>query len=296
MLQRCRRPRARRWSPPLIPYEPTTAERRLIREARRFELEALLRALLSLGYPREAVLFQSHWTRTSPASFVESLRLGRAPAGGPLAVITLNMGLLSAQSPLPTHFLRALDDGRVDEDKVEVFFHFFDHVLIARHLDAAQRDALPRQTAAQLLRVIGLSSPTGLHWLATRLFPELEVSVGRAPVARAVKTPELVLGLATLSDEAVLGGAASVPTGGLELTLIAEEVENPAGRAWAEIVAERLEALWSALADEDLSVRVRLVTPRPEGLVELGRSRLGFEAMTQAEEGEVVVVFEARPL
>jgi hypothetical protein len=268
-------------------------ERRLIQAARRFELEALLRALTSLGYPREATLFQSHWTRSSPASFIEALTLGRTPSGGPLAVITLNMGLLSVQSPLPTHFLRALEDGRVDEDKVEAFFHFFDHVLIARHIDAAQREALPRATAAQLLRVIGLSSPTGLHWLATRLFPELEVSVGRAPVARAVKTPELVLGEAILTEEAVLGGAASVPTGGLELTLIAEEVENPAGRAWAEIVAERLETLWLALADEDLSVRVRLVTPRPEGLVELGRSRLGFEAMMQAEEAEVVVVFEA---
>lgn len=254
-----------------------------------------MRALHSLGYPREVVRFQSHWSRGSPASFIESLTLTRAPDGGPLAVISVNMGLLSAQSPLPTHLLRALDDGRVSEDKVEAFFHFFDHVLIARHLDAAQREALPRPTAAALLRVVGLSSPTGLHWLATRLFPELEVSVRPAPVARAVKTPELILGEATLTEDTVLGGAASVPTGGLELTLIAEEVEHPAGRSWAEIVAARLETLWAALAEEDLSVRVRLVTPRPEGLVELGRSRLGFEAMTQAEEGEVVVVFEAAP-
>ena len=103
-----------------------------------------------------------------------------------------------------------------------------------------------------LLTLTALRSPSALHWLFAKVYPELRVTVRRAPQDRWIDTPDVRLGTAELG-KAALGGLARLPIRGVEVTLLCPHRLSPllartpdggeAPRPWAEVAEERLESL-----------------------------------------------------
>ena len=89
-----------------------TAIRRRIAD---FDLFALLDLLEFMGYESEEIVFRGHATQVSPPALLHDIEFHTSP--GERVVISINFGLLAADSPLPSYFLHVLEQTDVDEDQ-----------------------------------------------------------------------------------------------------------------------------------------------------------------------------------
>ena len=234
----------------------------MIRRAHEFTLPALLDALAALGLLAEEIEFRSHRTQAHQAFLIHGVELADNPRR---AVISLNIGLLAAQSPLPSYFFALLEDGRHDSDAVISFLALFDHPLL-RDRARAEYPERDRRTIADwdydkslILRLMALQSPNSLHWLFQRVFPELGVEVSRVVQRRTLQTEQVILGGA-LGDSRALGGHVKMAAGGVSLTLYCDEPRSPAGRPWAIEAARRFTAhILPLLQDQNFFLDVWLV-------------------------------------
>lgn len=251
--------------------EPETKrmEAAITARARDFEVPALLRALRAAGYADEAIDLRSNPSLGFSASLVESVEFvdppaagGPAPVRGPergaargtergperasgrRAVITLNRGLLSNQGPLPSYFLELLAEQR--ESLMCQFLWLFDDRLLRGYYLSREPDrnrALVSDVArvlGDLLRLLRLSSPHGLHWLFQAVFPEVEVHVQRSASTRTLEVTRTRVAASELGAGSALLGYSSIPAGGMIVTLFASESRTPQGRLWGDEAAERL--------------------------------------------------------
>ncbi|HEY2027908.1 MAG TPA: hypothetical protein VGH20_01755, partial [Myxococcales bacterium] len=161
------------------------------------------------------------------------------------AIVSLNIGLLTAQSPLPSFLLQLAETG--SHESFTEFIRFFDDRLLharASSLFPERDDGLMpgwKDGTGDRVRLLRLASPSMLHWLFRAVYPELEVQAKRATRAQKVPTPSLRLGGTTLGSGAP-GGYALVPTGALGVTLFAGSDTSAAGRPWAVEAGRRLSA------------------------------------------------------
>src|SRR5262245_34686118 len=88
-------PPLRRRLSPTAETERRDFEARVARAARRFGPKALCDLLLSRGYTREQILFQSN-PEGGSSSFVEAVEFRARPV--PIVLITVNVGLLGDNS------------------------------------------------------------------------------------------------------------------------------------------------------------------------------------------------------
>lgn len=280
-------------------YDPDF-EARLRAGARRFEVGALLMLLRQRGYPRGQVLLKSHWSRASAATLIHRVDFrDRADpdATRRVAVVWLNMGLLSAQTPLPDHLLGLFEDPRVDEGRFADFVHYFDHVVLERYLMALHPELdpvlseAPAAMSRSLLSLVGLDSRCALHWAAQRVFPELAVLLRRGARQRTVAVAELVLGEGALSESTLLGGTVEVPGPGYLLALTAEDAESPTGQPWPSVVDARLQRqLFPLMAASRIALQVTLTAPRVSGGLGLGQGRLGLQPMADGDDEDLTTV------
>lgn len=259
--------------------EPETRrmEAAITARARDFEVPALLRALRAAGYSDDAIDLRSNPSLGFSPSLVESVEFLDPPAsGGPAplraperstergaprglergterapergsgrrAVITLNRGLLSNQGPLPSYFLELLAEQR-ESLMCQFLWLFDDRLLRAYYLsrEPERNRALVSDVAqvlGDLLRLLRLSSPHGLHWLFQAVFPEVEVHVQRSPSTRTLEVTRTRVAASELGAGSALLGYSSIPAGGMIVTLFANESRTPQGRLWGDESAERL--------------------------------------------------------
>lgn len=216
----------------------------IVRRAHEFTLPALLDALAALGLRAEELEFRSHRSQAHQAFLIHSVELRDNPSR---AIVRLNIGLLAGQSPLPSYFFALLDDGEHDTDALLYFLALFDHPLLKARARAEypERD---RQCVADwehdqglVLRLMALQSPSSLHWLFQRVYPELGVAVGRLVQQRTLATEQVIMGSSALGESRALGGKVSLATGGVAVTLYCDAPTSPAGRPWAQEAARRFD-------------------------------------------------------
>src|SRR5438105_5191361 len=192
--------------------------------AARFSLPALLDLLHHLGYQGDDVEFKSSPALAHQAALIQSVDL--PPGPGALVEVMVNLGLLGAQGPLPSYFKELLS--RQHEGSLEEFLGFFDHQLIKNRALTLYPERDPslvqdlEGTKRRLLALLGIKSPSTLHWLFTLIFPELGVSVRRSVQRQQLKTDGVLLGSAVLGRGCAFGGIARVPVGGINVMLSAE--------------------------------------------------------------------------
>jgi hypothetical protein len=250
---------------------------RITEEAPCFDAPALLDALAFIGYPPSSIRFRSHPSLLHQGALFQRVELYQAPR---YAVVFVNIGLLSSQGPLPLYFFELLRDQR-DDDMAELLWFFDQHLLAARF--AAQypeRDplAMPDWTTTRrmLLLMLRLPALSGVHWLLSALFPELEVEVRRAQGSRRLLTPDFLIGGAELGNGQTMGGVTDLPVDGVEALLVCNEEVGQDAVFWINEAQRRLmQSVLPLLAEQNpyMYLRVQLVLRRRPEHVRLARDR-----------------------
>jgi len=261
-------------------------EQRLRERIRSFDVPALLEVLAASGYADAEIQYRGHRTTVHQSHLVHDIQFIHQPRKRVL--ITLNMGLLSAQSPLPSFLMRAMDD--LDHDRLERFIGFFDDLLLKACVDGLypeRSEALVPgwpETAGERLRLLRPTSPSTLHWLFCKVFPEAELSVRRQVRQQRVSSTALRLGDSALGEGASMGGFASIPSGALEVRICCNESISTSGVPWAQEAPRRLSAdVLPLLREAVLMLTVVLVLRDQEGFLRIERdSHLGYDPLQGA--------------
>lgn len=255
-------------------------EARISERIQSFDLPALMDLLAKEGYGEHDVELRSHRGTVHAPHLVQGITFVRQPRR---VIVTLNLGLLSLQTPLPSFFLKALE--RLEHDALESFLGYFDHVLLRARVASLfpERDTslLPgwEGNTGHRLGLLRPACPSTLHWLFTRAFPEAEVRVRRATRRQRIDTRGVRLGGTVLGDGNAMGGFATIPTGGMEAWLYFNEPTCGTGTPWAVEARRRLRSrVLPHLADTPLLLTVLLVLRDAQGHARLEDTHhLGYE-------------------
>jgi hypothetical protein len=266
-------------APPVPPRDLTSLQRAICARARDFEIAALLDLLASLGYRPGDVYFRGHVTETPQPTLVHhiefadlegdlagsapaaSVELGSrtelaapAPPGPPRrprtdahtspVTVTVNLGLLSCRSPLPSYFQHLLRDTALQEPLVELL-QIVDRNLLRARLtcDRPERIVEPwDEITLDLVRIHGLDSRIGLSWLFRHVFPELPSIVERTSDELRVPYAAARLGFSALGS-ACLGASTRIDVHDFQVTLRAGESVLRPGVPWLHELDRRLRTI-----------------------------------------------------
>ncbi|WP_309890702.1 hypothetical protein [Archangium sp.] len=258
-------------------------EQRLRERIRGFDIPALLDVLAASGYGDAEIEYRGHRTTVHQSHLVHDIQFIHQPRKR--IVITVNVGLLSAQSPLPSFMMQTMD--QLDHDRLERFIGFFDHELLREcfaglypEREGALLPGWP-EAAKDRLRLLRPTCQSTLHWLFRKSFPETEISVRRDVRHQRVSAPEMRLGASALGEGGSMGGFASIPTGGMEVRIFCDEPISASGVTWAVEARRRFETdLLPLLSESVLMLTVILVLRDQEGFLRLEReSHLGYDPL-----------------
>lgn len=278
--------------------ELTPIEEQIAARAREFDLGPLLRLLEAEGYPAGHVLFESNPEPVSAAALVEAVTFHHSPQRR--AVVTLNLGLLGANSLLPSYFMELAEQCPNPEAFFD-FIRFFDHRLLesfARALYPERDSTLVgdwERTKGFYFQMLGLGSVTTLQWLFQLYFPELRVWVSQIGFRKITRGHELRTGISPLDGTAVLGDTYMSESAGFQIELTAEEEKDARGVEWPQVVERRLaEHLLPLLAPSRLRLEVALTVSVHALWAKLAqRGYLGYERFEGGSQiGHRLVVFQ----
>lgn len=167
---------------------------------------------------------------------------GRQPTSGAAPVtVTVNLGLLSCRSPLPSYFQHLLRDTVLYEPLVELL-QLIDRNLLRGRLTCDRPERIVAQwqdITSDLVRIHGLDSLAGLSWLFRHVFPELPAVVERTADELRVPYVSARLGFSALGS-ACVGASTLVDVHDFQVTLrCAESLLRP-GVPWLPEVDRRL--------------------------------------------------------
>lgn len=268
----------------------TVTERKIAKKIYDFDLISLLQLLQFIGYFPEEVHFRSHLSTSSQPSLIHGIEFQSEPARSVL--ITLNLGLLSAQSPLPSYFLKKLDAGYINTSSFVDFIGYFDHFLIKNYLlniyPEMNKWLFPdyELTKRRFLELLDLKSCTTLHWLFELVFPELGVSVEKAALGRQLRSAPIRLGKTILGTDAIFGEKASVPVYGRRITFFSEFETTDPGQPWPKEIKQRLDDLvFPILRSVGMDLEVILVIRTQKTWAKLdSESYLGYDKIRGGKE------------
>ena len=120
----------------------------------------------------------------------------------------------------------------------EGFLGYFDHHLLrARFASyAPERDEAltgDKGVAEDRLQLLRPRCPSSLHWLCSRIFPEAELKVRRTTQRASFPSPGLRLGATALGKSSAVGGFATIPQSGMEISLYMNDSMAGDGTPWA---------------------------------------------------------------
>lgn len=287
-------------------------QRRIAERIQDFDIPALLALLVRMGYRSDQIEFRSHRTTVHQPRLLQDIqfipeefdtRLGKeVPAR---VEITVNLGLLGVQTPLPSFFFREMDQS--DPEKMEQFIGYFDHVLLSarfRGLFPEQDETLlpgwsSKGSSLNRLNLQRLACPSSLHWLCSKVFPEAEVTVRRETRRQRIDARGLRLGRGALGDGAAMGGFASVPMGGVIAWLLLEGSSTGEGKPWAEEARTRVnERILPYLADSEMPLTVIVVLRDQQSFAQLhDTSYLGYDPLFKEglEHVRQIILFSGIP-
>ena len=230
----------------------------------RFDFISLLSLLHMMGYHRDQIFFRSYHNLSSQPALLESIEFRDAPA--PQVIVSVNLGLLSVQTPLPSYFFKKLDQGSIDAEAFTDFVAFFDQHLLKKFVLSVYPEINPevfpdwKLAKIQFAGMLNLRSCTTLHWLFSLVFPELGVRVEKAIHSRSLETNDIVLGRSSLDGNCVFGKKTSVPVHGLRVALTGDDEHTALGVPWPREIRERMESMiFPLLKSVGIDIEVFLV-------------------------------------
>lgn len=255
-----------------LPVDTTTRGPRTVGELelrikariREFELSALLDLLASIGYDPAEIELRGHPSASPQPTMIHDIEISGPPLRGvrpfpPSAArapietrvtITVNLGLLSCRSPLPSYLLRMCEQLDTSDPMLELM-RALDRPLLHTRLTSDLPDRLLPgwdDVRRDFLRIHGLDSPLGLHWLFRHVFPELGVHVHRVTDDYRVPFDPARLG-SSVMGRCAFGNTSRITVFELEVTLVS--AEPTLGRApWPRVAEHRIRRFVLPLLDE----------------------------------------------
>lgn len=223
-----------------------------------FDVPALLDLLAALGYGPANLEFRGHLASGPQPTLLHAIEFparDQPTAGAAKVVITVNLGLLSCRSPLPSYFQRFLADLDTRDPVLELLA-VLDRSLLHERLTCDRPDRMLvtwTDTQRNFLRIFGLDSPVGLRWLFRQVFPELGVRVRRVRDDYRVPYQGATIGESKLG-ECSFGSLTRVGVYDMEVTLICEDAiyqrTTHGTTPWIREGDRRLRAVVFPLLDE----------------------------------------------
>jgi len=218
-----------------------------------------LSCFLSAG--RKLSCFLIRPASTPQPSWLEAIAFG-PPDAPRAATVFANLGLSSCRSPLPDYLRRLTLDPDVRDPLGELLSLLDDRLLerrFASYRPEGDRGIFPdwAGTKRDMLCLGALRSPAALHWLFQAIYPELRVTVLRAPQDHSMPAPDARLGTAALGM-AALSGRAVVPVRALEVRIACQDDLSPTRLSSAESDASPRRAMGSTCIARCASQRMTI--------------------------------------
>lgn len=258
-------------------------EEKISQRIHEFDIISLIRLLVSVGYSREEITFRSHNSICSQSGLIYSIEFRREPVRE--AIITMNMGLLGAQSPLPSYFRMKMENADISRRSFTDFIGYFDHHLIRDYIcniyPEINKLFFPNWelTKRRYLHILNLKALHTLHWLFQTVFPEIGVKVENAVLSSEVQTQPVRLGETILGNDAVFGNKTSVALNGRLVTFYSDEEMTDTQIPWPKEIKNRLESLiFPVLKPLGIDLEIFLVLKSQKRWVRLhGETYLGYD-------------------
>lgn len=256
-----------------------------------FDLISLIRLLKFIGYQDEEIRFKSNVSISSQPTLIHGIEF-RNEQPSRRVIIIVNLGLLSAQNPLPNYFLKKMDDRMIDTQAFVDFIGYFDHCLIKNYLLNIYPEInanLFRDwelTKLRYLQMLDLKSRSVLHWLFQLVFPELSVCVKKVVLQRKIKTASIQLGKTVIGSEAVFGKKTSVPVYGKRITLHSERELTDFGEPWPKEIKKRInDLIFPIIESVGIDMEIILIIRSQTTWAKLHReSYLGYDKIQGGKE------------
>ncbi len=209
-----------------------------------FDFISLLRLLNHIGYTNSRIRFKSYNSLVSQNGLIRKIQFKKQPEK--TVVITLNLGLLGPQTPLPSYFQKMIDTGTMDVNAFFQFVNFFDHPLIEDFLQYAMpernKKLFPDWEKMKLnyIKMLDLKSVSTVYWFLSLYFPELELRIDKITNKREITTTPFVLGSAILGDTSTFGDKTLIHAEGIKVTFFADEELNTQNVPWTKEIKNRL--------------------------------------------------------
>lgn len=266
----------------MSPEERRRVQQRVVQRAPSMEIPALLDLLSWLGWHADEVRFVSPPSSVSQPGMIAGVEFVDEPRH---VNVLLNIGLLGAQSPLPSYFFKRMDQIGFDSGHFAEFIGFFDHAALVDLLRAIYPEIDVRlypdweRAKRREVQLLNLRSTSTLTWMLRSVFPDLGVVIDKATVLREIESGGVRLGSATLGGDSVLGRRVKIPVQTRQILLIAETERAASGLAWPTEIRERLvRTVFPILASVGVDLDIHLEVRAQETVARLhGGSYLGYD-------------------
>ncbi len=239
-------------------------ERNIRKRLHDFDLISLLRLLKFKNYSLEEIRFKGHISTASQAGLFHDIEFYTTPTRE--VVITMNLGLLSAQSPLPSYFLKKIDYDILAGNAFADFIAFFDHQLIKNYIyniyPEINKFFFPSWTLTKrrYLHLLNFKSSSNLHFLFQNIFPEINVEVQKALQRKVMQTKPIRLGKSLLGEDAIFGSKTTAWIHGCIITLYCEDETTENQVPWPKEIKSRLtELVFPILGHFDIDLQIDIV-------------------------------------
>lgn len=270
--------------------------KRIAKNIQRFDICSLLKLLKELGYQSEDIYFESCYETASPTALCQNIFFAES---FPKVRIVLNLGLLSANSPLPNLFKRKMDSGSIDATLFQRFLSFFDHHAIKNLLSMSMPDINDiffsswKETKGHYLKLLDLNSTSTLWHLFQACFPELVINVIKAPRFFKQNSSSTTLGNTRLGVESFLGRkiVQSIPS--FKIILISEESHTDSHVSWSLEIKDRLKKLvFDILQRTHIHFRVIFIIRNKKEIARLSPlTQLGYCMMGESNQSLKMLLF-----
>ena len=239
-------------------------ESRIRAKTNRFDLVSLIRLLRHIGYQDNQIRFKSYNSQVSQKGLIHDIMFRKWPEE--IVVLTLNLGLLAPQTPLPSYFQKIIDKRMIDVNTFYQFINFFDHPIAENLIKSVMPENNTKlfpdweRTKLNFVKMMDLKSINTLYWFIALYFPELELRVDKTKNRRDIVTNPFVLGKAVLGDTATFGAQTKIVTQGVRITFFAEEERTNKDVPWPKEIRQRLEKyIFPVLSTVGVDVQILLV-------------------------------------
>lgn len=260
-------------------------EAKISKKIHEFDLISLLKLLIYHGFLLEEIHFKSHMSTCSQSGLIQGIEFLYRPDRQ--VVITINMGLLSAQSPLPSYFQKNVDAKDIDSITFTDFIGYFDHFLIWNYIFNIYPEKNTKYfsdweiTKRQYLLMMDLKSCSTLFWIFQLVFPELKIQVKKMVMQRGLKASALIIGKTILGSDAVFGKKTEATVYGMHITLFSDEEFTDTETPWPKEIKSRLDdQVFPILRSAEVGVEIILVIQSQKRWMKLeSESYLGYDKM-----------------